>query len=55
MRIEILFAEWIAENHYRLMDVRNCIHYWENEDYVKTTNELFDLFCEEMNIEVTKF
>ena len=31
------------------------IHYWENEDYVKTTNELFDLFCEEMNIEVTKF
>jgi len=38
---EILFAQWIAENHYHLYNVENGLYYWVNESNMKTTTELF--------------
>ena len=43
----IKFAEWIAENHYRLHDVCDS-HYWSNEIGTKTTNELLKDYEEEI-------
>ena len=41
---EIEFAEWLAENHYVLNNIQDGIHYWENEDVVSTSNNLYDWF-----------
>jgi hypothetical protein len=47
MNQECEFAEWLAENHYRLHNVSKGIHYWKNEDGEKTTEELFKEFINE--------
>jgi hypothetical protein len=41
-----LFAEWVAQNHYHLFNVDTAtrIHYWYNEDGVKTTGTLYQEF-----------
>jgi len=45
MEFRILkFAEWIAENHYRLSNVEKNIYYWTNEDEIKTTKQLLKDF-----------
>jgi len=39
----ILFAEWLAENHYQLCNVSNGTYYWESEsdsDGTQTTLQL---------------
>lgn len=36
------FAEWIAENHFRMYNIENGLYYWENENENKTTEELFN-------------
>ena len=36
------FAEWIAENHFRLYNIENGLYYWKNENENKTTEELFN-------------
>jgi hypothetical protein len=41
---EILFAQWIAENHYRLTDVINGIYIWQNDDGFKSTADLLYMF-----------
>lgn len=38
---EILFAQWIAENHYHLYNVEDEVYYWVNEYNMKTTTELY--------------
>lgn len=49
MMQSILFAEWIAENHYVLINVVEGIHYWQNEQNIKTTKELFEFWIENYN------
>jgi hypothetical protein len=46
--IPVMFAEWLGQNHYRLHNISNGIHYWKNEYGVKTSQELFDLFLEDI-------
>lgn len=41
------FAEWLAENHYRLCNLEKGVYYWENEDEVKTSQQLFEIFKEQ--------
>jgi hypothetical protein len=43
----IEFAEWIAENHYKLYNKSKGVCYWMNEDDKKTTSELLKLFKNE--------
>jgi hypothetical protein len=38
---EILFAQWVAENHYHLYNVEDELYYWKNESGTKTTTELY--------------
>jgi len=38
----ILFAQFIAENQYVLVNKIGKIYYWENEDGLKTTVQLMD-------------
>lgn len=45
---EILFAEWIAENHYRLINVIQSVHIWANEHNTYSTKELFEIFKKEI-------
>ena len=46
--MEIEFLEWVAENHYRLVNISNGgLRYWENEDETKTSFELFQDFIME--------
>ena len=40
----IKFAEWIAKNHYVLCNETKDNCYWQNEDGIKTTDELYVLF-----------
>jgi hypothetical protein len=42
--IAINFAQHIAEDHYRLVNVENDIYYWQNEKGLRTTEELFKDF-----------
>lgn len=44
---EIKFTEWVAENHYRLVNVENGIYYWKNENDKKTTEELYIKYANE--------
>lgn len=37
----IVFAEYIAKQHYILYDVSEGICYWRNENGVKTTDQLY--------------
>jgi len=43
----IEFAEWLAENHYRLIDV-TVVHIWDSESsQMGTTKELYKIFKRE--------
>lgn len=44
---EIEFAEWLARNHYVLCNESKGIHFWENEDSIWTTNDLYSIFNKE--------
>jgi hypothetical protein len=55
MNIHILFPEWIGQNHYRLHNVTEGIHYWKNEYGVKTTQELYQIFLEETIFSLSSF
>lgn len=41
------FAEYIAKNHYVLVNVVKGVCYWRNEEDEKTTDELLDSFLYE--------
>ena len=48
------FAEWLAENHYRLHNVirdslGEKVYLWSNEDGVKTSEDLFKEYENELN------
>jgi hypothetical protein len=47
--IAINFAQYIAEEHYRLVNVENNICYWQDEKGLKTTEELFKDFIKANN------
>jgi len=41
----ILFAEWLAENHYRLYNIDNSgFRLWKNKENQKTTKQLYKEF-----------
>ena len=40
----VQFAEYVAENHYRLVNVEGDYYYWKSENDEKTTQELYDEF-----------
>ena len=44
---EIKFAEWLGRNHYALCNESKGIHFWENEDSIWTTNDLYNIFNKE--------
>jgi len=44
---EIEFAEWLGRNHYALCNESKGIHFWENEDSIWTTNDLYSIFNKE--------
>jgi hypothetical protein len=44
---EIEFAEWLGSNHYVLCNESKGIHFWENEDSIGTTNDLYIKFNKE--------
>jgi hypothetical protein len=44
---EIQFAEWLGRNHYDLCNESKGIHFWENEDSIWTTDDLYVIFNKE--------
>jgi len=42
MKESIEFTQWVAENHYRLVNVSGKIYYWESETDKKTTEQLYN-------------
>ena len=42
--LAVVFAQWIAEDHFRLYNIENGVYYWKNEDEIQTTEELFERF-----------
>ena len=51
MNESILFAEWVAENHYRLINIKsNGLRQWGTDDFkpIKTTQELFEEYQKEL-------
>jgi len=44
----IRFAEWIFTNHYRLYNIQDGNHYWKNEYNIKTTEQLYQNFINEI-------
>lgn len=42
--LAVVFAEWIAEHHFRLYNIENGIYYWKSEDETQTSEELFEIF-----------
>jgi hypothetical protein len=41
----IEFAEWLAENHYILVNINNSgVRFWKNERYQKTSKQLYKEF-----------
>lgn len=40
----IEFAQYIAENHYKLVNVENGKYYWKNETHLKTSQQLMKTF-----------
>jgi len=45
---EIKFAEWLAQNHYVLYDIKLGICFWENEDDVDSSEKLYKQFENEI-------
>lgn len=44
-KIIIKFPEWIAENHYRLHNVKDGVYYWGDEkNSLRTTKQLYKEF-----------
>jgi len=41
---EIKFAEWLAENHYKLANIEKGIYYWSNENFTEDSQSLYDIF-----------
>jgi len=49
---EILFLEWVAENHYRLQNVGDGVYYWisENDETgLKTSQELLRIYINQLD------
>lgn len=44
---ETQFAEWLAENHYRLRDISGKEYYWTDEVEIRTTDQLYKRFLKE--------
>ena len=47
MNESIAFAEWLAENHFRLVNIDNGIYYWtseSNSDILLTTKSLHGIY-----------
>jgi hypothetical protein len=44
---EIKFAEWLSQNHYVLYDIKLGICFWENENDVDSSENLFKKFKNE--------
>jgi len=42
--LAVVFAQWIAEDHFRLYNVENGVYYWKNEDEIQTSEELLERF-----------
>jgi hypothetical protein len=42
--LAVVFAQWVAEHHFRLYNVENGIYYWKSEDETQTSEELFESF-----------
>ena len=38
------FAQYIAEEHYRLVNVENGTYYWKDETSLRTTEQLLERF-----------
>ena len=48
MNNAILFAEWLAENHYRLHNIEQSgVRLWKNSYNQKTTKQLYKEFKNE--------
>ena len=45
---EIKFAEWLAQNHYVLYDIKLGICFWENEDDIDSSEKLYKQFENEI-------
>ena len=35
--LAVVFAQWLAEHHFRLSNIQNGVYYWENEDEIQTS------------------
>jgi hypothetical protein len=46
----IAFAEWIAENHYRLENIVNGVRLWRNENALMSTKNLYKQFKNEKTV-----
>jgi len=40
----ILFAEWLAENHYIMFNKQHGTTYWKNEDTMYSIGDLYNIF-----------
>jgi hypothetical protein len=51
MSREVLFAQWIAENHFIMIDISDNVGEWWSESYDGryTTIQLFDMYLKESN------
>ena len=49
----IKFAEYIAKEHYVLVNIIDGFHYWQDEYGIKTTQELLKEFKEETKNQLT--
>jgi hypothetical protein len=47
MKDEIKFAEWLAENHYVLDNVKNGLHWWKNQYGFENSGFLYMKFKKE--------
>jgi len=40
----ILFAEWLAENHYKMINKTIDDTFWQNEDGIRSIKALYRIF-----------
>jgi len=40
----ILFAEWLAENHYKMINKTTDDTFWQNEDGIRSIETLYRIF-----------
>jgi len=40
----ILFAEWLAENHYKMINKTTDDTFWQNEDGIRSIKVLYQIF-----------